>query len=227
MSSSSGSPGTVTVTFIGNATTLISTGDVTLLTDPTFLHQGQYAYLGYGLVSKRLHEPALGVQQLPAIDAGILAHMHGDHWDRVTQNHLDHAVPVLTTHHAAKRLRRRGFAKATGMSTWQSHILTGARFRVAVTALPGRDAPRWTRRLLPPLMGAMLEIGPVDGGVETRVYISGDILLIDELADIPGRFEAIPAGVLHLGGTRLRPPGHRRDSARPLLVGRDRTAMPR
>ncbi|MGY4651186.1 MBL fold metallo-hydrolase [Mycobacterium sp. URHB0021] len=203
MSSSSGSPGAVTVTFIGNATTLISTGDVTLLTDPNFLHQDQYAYLGYGLVSKRLHEPALRVQQLPAIDAVILSHMHGDHWDRVTQNHLDHAVPVLTTHHAAKRLRRRGFAKASGMSTWQSHILTGARSRVVVTALPGRHAPLWTRRLLPPVMGTMLEMGPVDGGVETRVYISGDTLLIDELGDIPGRFEAIHAGVLHLGGTRL------------------------
>jgi L-ascorbate metabolism protein UlaG (beta-lactamase superfamily) len=199
--SSASSP--VTVTFIGNATTLISTGDLTLLTDPNFLHQGQHAYLGYGLVSKRLHAPALRVEQLPAIDAIVLSHMHGDHWDRVAQNHLDHSVPVLTTHHAAKRLRHRGFAGATGLSTWQSHILVGARSRVVVTALPGRHAPLWTRRLLPPVMGTMLEIGPVDGAIDRRLYISGDTLLIDELADIPDRFDAIHAGVLHLGGTRL------------------------
>ena len=82
-------------------------------------------YLGYGLVSKRLREPALRVEQLPALDAIVLSHMHGDHWDRVAQTHLDRAVPVLTTHHAAKRLHHRGFSEATGLSTWQSHVLTG------------------------------------------------------------------------------------------------------
>lgn len=203
MSPSSESPRTVTVTFIGNATTLISTGDLTLLTDPNFLHQGQHAYLGYGLVSQRLHEPALRVEQLPALDAIVLSHIHGDHWDRVAQTHLDRAVPVLTTHHAAKRLHHRGFSGATGLSTWQSHVLTGVDTRVVVTALPGRHAPLWTRRLLPPVMGTMLEFGPVGGGVDRRIYISGDTLLIDELATIPERFNGIHAGVLHLGGTRL------------------------
>ena len=203
MSSPSETPSTVTVTFIGNATTLISTGDLTLLTDPNFLHRGQHAYLGYGLVSKRLHEPALRVEQLPAIDAVVLSHMHGDHWDRVAQNQLDRSVPVVTTQHAAKRLRHRGFAHATGLSTWQSYVLTGASTRVVITALPGRHAPLWTRRLLPPVMGTMLEIGPVAGNVERRLYISGDTLLIDELAHIPTRFDTIDAGVLHLGGTRL------------------------
>ena len=51
----------ITVTFVGNATTLISAGCITLLTDPNFLHRGQHAYLGYGLVSKRLREPALDI----------------------------------------------------------------------------------------------------------------------------------------------------------------------
>ncbi len=32
-------------------------GGLTLLTDPNFLHRGQHAYPGYGLVSKRLPEP--------------------------------------------------------------------------------------------------------------------------------------------------------------------------
>ena len=84
---------TVTVTFIGNATTLISTGDLTLLTDPNFLHQGQHAYLGYGLVSKRLQPPALTVDQLPKLDAIVLSHMHGDYWDRVAQR-LPKVIPV-------------------------------------------------------------------------------------------------------------------------------------
>lgn len=75
--------------------------------------------------------------------------------------------------------------------------------RVVVTALPVRHAPGWTQRLLPPVMGSMLEFGPADGAVRRRLYISGDTLFIDELAEIPRCFEAIDAGVLHLGGTRL------------------------
>ncbi|MDT5065126.1 MAG: hypothetical protein QOK02_1281 [Mycobacterium sp.] len=57
----------LSVTFIGNATTLISFGDLTLLTDPNFLHQGPYANLVHGIVSKRRREPALDIDDLPAM----------------------------------------------------------------------------------------------------------------------------------------------------------------
>lgn len=197
----------VTVTFVGNATTLISAGGVTLLTDPNFLHRGQHAYLGYGLVSKRLKEPALSIDELPPVDAVVLSHLHGDHWDRVAQHGLDHELPVVTTSHAAKRLRHRGFGRAHGLSTWQHHTITSADTTVRITSLPGRHAPVWAERLLPPVMGSMLEFGSGDRS-RRRLYVSGDTLLIEELDDIPARFDPIDAGVLHLGGTRL-PAGRR------------------
>ena len=59
---------TDSLTFVGTATTIVRLGSFTLLTDPNFLHRGQHAYLGYGLVSKRLREPALSVEQLPPVD---------------------------------------------------------------------------------------------------------------------------------------------------------------
>ena len=37
------------LTFIGTATVLVRHGGFTFLTDPNFLHQGEYAKLGYGL----------------------------------------------------------------------------------------------------------------------------------------------------------------------------------
>lgn len=40
--------GTAEILFIGNATLLIRYGELTLLTDPNFLHCGQHAHLGYG-----------------------------------------------------------------------------------------------------------------------------------------------------------------------------------
>jgi L-ascorbate metabolism protein UlaG (beta-lactamase superfamily) len=191
----------ITVTFVGNATTLISGGGLTVLTDPNFLHRGQHAYLGYGLVSRRLREPALDVDQLPPLDGVVLSHMHGDHWDRVAQARLDHELPIVTTPHAAKRLRRRAFGNALGLSTWSTHTLTAGDTRLLITALPGRHAPSPVHRLLPPVMGTMLEFA--NGAARRRLYVSGDTLFVDELCEIPVRFESIDAGILHLGGTRL------------------------
>lgn len=191
----------VTVTFIGNATTLISGGGITLLTDPNFLHRGQHAYLGYGLLSKRLKGPALDIDQLPALDAVVLSHMHGDHWDRVTQSRLDHGLPILTTPHAAKRLAHRGFGRSLALETWQHHTITKGTVSATVTSLPGRHAPTPVDRFLPPVMGSMIEF--FDGTAHRSLYVSGDTLFVDELREIPVRFESIDVGVLHLGGTRL------------------------
>lgn len=109
-------------------------------------------------------------------------------------NDLDHALPVLTTSHAVKRLRHRGFDAALGLSTWSAHSIAKGATTLTVTSLPGRHAPGWTRRLLPPVMGSMLEFGSDDGSPPRRVYVSGDTLLIDELHELPVRFEAIEWG---------------------------------
>ncbi len=73
------------LTFIGTATAVLRLGGFTLLTDPNFLHRGQRAYLGYGLTSKRLTEPALQPDELPPLDAVLLSHLHGDHFDRIAR----------------------------------------------------------------------------------------------------------------------------------------------
>ncbi|MBB2991728.1 L-ascorbate metabolism protein UlaG (beta-lactamase superfamily) [Mycolicibacterium iranicum] len=198
----------VDVTFIGNATTLIRCDGITVLTDPNFLHQGQHAYLGHGLWSKRFRPPAMSPDQLPDLDAIVLSHMHGDHWDRVAQRSLDRSLPIVTTHHASKRLRHRGFDAAVGLGTWNTFVLDKGEERLTVTALPGRHAPTPINRFLPPVMGTMLEFQPTPDMTPRRLYVSGDTLYIDELSEIPVRFQSIDAGILHLGGTRL-PAGNR------------------
>ena len=82
--------------FIGTATTLIQVAGFTILTDPNFLHRGQRAYVGMGLTTRRLTEPALSVGELPPLDFAVLSHHHGDHFDRVAARDLDHHLPVLT-----------------------------------------------------------------------------------------------------------------------------------
>ncbi len=198
--------GTVRVRFIGNATLLIRYGSLTLLTDPDFLHRGQLAHLGYGLVSRRLTEPAVDVTGLPHadLDAVVLSHLHGDHFDRVARRHLDRGLPFLTTPHASRVLQGLfGFHRAVGLRTWQSHILLRGESLVRVTALPGRHAPGPARRLLPPVMGSLLEFGDRSGRIRLVMYLSGDTVMFDGLRDIARRCPDIHLAVLHLGGTTL------------------------
>src|SRR4028118_2171923 len=96
------------LTFIGTATTVLRLGGFTLLTDPNFLHRGQRAYLGKGLRSRRLTEPAMTIAELPALDAIVLSHLHGDHFDRIARRDLTRSQPVLTTPAPAAPPRRRG-----------------------------------------------------------------------------------------------------------------------
>ncbi|GII00592.1 MBL fold metallo-hydrolase [Planobispora takensis] len=190
------------VLFIGNATVLIRYGGFTLLTDPNFLHRGQRAYLGYGLTTRRRTDPALEIDDLPPLDAVVLSHMHGDHWDRVARRGLDKDVPILTTRQAARRLKRQGFHQARGLDTWEDHRLQRGGRTLRVTAVPARHAPGPVRSLLPPVMGSMLEFCREDR-VEMRMYISGDTLMTRELQGIPRRYPDIDVGIVHLGGTRI------------------------
>lgn len=191
----------VSLQYVGNATVVLRLGAFTLVTDPNFLHRGQRAYLGYGLVSKRLLEPALQVHELPPLDAVLLSHLHGDHWDRVAQRGLDRAVPVVTNPSAARTLAGRGFAVAP-LERWEPYELTRGTELLRITALPGRHARGPLRALLPDVMGSLVELER-DGRRVLRLYISGDTLNVPELGEIAERYGDIDVAVVHLGGTRL------------------------
>jgi L-ascorbate metabolism protein UlaG (beta-lactamase superfamily) len=189
------------LTFVGTATTVLHLGSFTLLTDPNFLHKGQRAYLGRGLWSRRLTEPAIGIGQLPPLDAVVLSHLHGDHWDRVARDGLDRRPPLVTTPHAARRLRRHGFS-TSGLETWQDHPLIKGDEQLRIVSVPAVHARGALGKVLPPVMGSVLE-HLVDGQPRLRVYVSGDTLTGDHLDAVHERFPDIDVAVLHLGGTRV------------------------
>ena len=191
----------VTMTFGGNATMLLRIGPFTLLTDPNFLRRGQRARLGYGLRAKRLTDPALQPTQLPALDAILLSHMHGDHWDRYATEHLDRATPVVTTQEAAQRLGQRGFGATADLRPWQVHEVGRGSETLRITAVPGVHGPGPLARLLPPVMGSVLELVR-DGEVAWRGYISGDTLRRPFLAEVLQRCGPLDVLIPHLGGTK-------------------------
>ena len=137
---------TGSLTFLGTATTLIEYGGLTVLTDPNFLHKGDYAYLGKGLVSKRLTEPAMGVADLPRLDAIVLSHLHEDHFDRRVRDGLAKDTLIVTTPASASTLRDWGFVHAVALETWESHVLTKDGASLTITSCPARTPRGRSRR---------------------------------------------------------------------------------
>ena len=173
----------VTLTFGGTATMLLRIGAFTLLTDTNFLHRGQYARLGYGLRSKRLTEPALQPTLLPALDGILLSHMHGDHWDRIATKALPKETPVITTPEAATCLEERGFTATADLTAWQTHEFSRGPDTLRITSVPGVHGPAPLARLLPQVMGNVIELIR-DGEVSWRGYISGDTVYRPFLGEV-------------------------------------------
>jgi L-ascorbate metabolism protein UlaG (beta-lactamase superfamily) len=111
-------------------------------------------------------------------------------------------LDVITTPHAARALRKQGFAAAHGLANCDALTLHRGRAWLRVTSMPGKHAFGVVGAILPPVMGSMLEWG-VGDATAFRLYISGDTLLHDDLARIPERFPDIHLGLFHLGGTRV------------------------
>lgn len=216
------------LTFVGTATVLLRHAGFTILTDPNFLHAGDHAYLGLGLRSRRLTNPALEIEDLPPLDLIVLSHHHGDHFDHIAAKRLDKDVLILTEPHSAKKLRRQGFRNPVALNTWQSHQVDGGTSGVTVTAMPGKHAPQPLGWLLPSVMGSMLDF--VQSATTTlRLYISGDTLMHDRIEEVPRRYPDIDVCLLHLGGTRVAGILLTMDDAqgtRFLQIVRPRTAVP-
>lgn len=198
-----GEAGEGSIFFVGVATVVLRVAGFTILTDPSFLHAGDHVHLGYGLTSKKLANPAIEIEELPPLDLCVLSHYHGDHFDRVAAAKLRRDLPIVTTGHAARRLRKEGFGATVPLDTWQSALFRKGGASVEITSMPARHGPPVLHRLMPETMGTMLDFSLEAGRAALRLYITGDTLVFDQLAEIPRRFPAIDLALFHLGGTRV------------------------
>jgi L-ascorbate metabolism protein UlaG (beta-lactamase superfamily) len=189
--------------FIGTATVLLRYADFTILTDPNFLHKGEQIYIGYGLRSTRLTNPAINFEQLPTVDFVILSHMHEDHFDRLVAEKLDKSLPIITTGQAADVLRTKGFTALYPLNTWQRQVVSKGDMTLRITAMPATHAHRLLKKIMPPVNGSMLEFITPAGQTTLRLYITGDTLLFEQMKEIPHRYPDIDLALFHLGGTKI------------------------
>lgn len=189
------------VYFIGNATTLIRFGGLTILTDPAFLHKGEHVFLGHGIWARREVEPACQIADLPPIDLIVLSHYHGDHFDDVAAQQLDKELPIVSTADAVDKLSGLGFQRGHPLDTWESLVVRKGDAELTITAMPAKHATDdAVAELLMPVNGHLLDFSR-NGDQLYRLYITGDTMLVDSLEDIPRRYPDIDLGLIHAGGT--------------------------
>jgi len=154
-------PEPLTITRITHSCHLIQIGDQVVLTDPWFSERAAY----------HPGEPiAMGVSDLPGLDAVVITHHHYDHCDLTAFSaYRDKNVPMFVAGPVASRARAAGFTRVRTLEPWHS----AAAGDLTVTAAPGKHA--------------VYEVTFVISGGGRSVYFAGDTMLIPELLTMPDR----------------------------------------
>lgn len=81
-----GEKGSVHVTYVGHATTLIQDGSYSILTDPQWSERASpIGFLG----PKRIREPGVDLSKIDHVDLVLISHNHYDHMDLPTLKQID------------------------------------------------------------------------------------------------------------------------------------------
>ncbi|KAH7345443.1 beta-lactamase superfamily domain-containing protein [Rhizoctonia solani] len=183
----------VDVTFIGTATSIVSIDGVNFITDPVFDDVGS-SYDGKVIVLESLKPPALGLHELPAIDAVLLSHEdHPDNLDTSGRSLLNGRT-VITTPDGTKNLKPRPAVHA--IQAWETLSLKigGKDFDITGTPcvhVPGGETTGF-------IVHAP-SFGTSPDGLPNAIYLSGDTVYFEELAQMRQKFHIVLA-IINLGG---------------------------
>lgn len=187
--------GNLAITFVGTATAILEIDGAVLITDPFFSPPGTEWDRG-DIVLKNDTTPALGLQDLPVIDAVLLSHEdHPDNLDELGRRLLD-GRRVLTTMDGAKNLAPRPGVR--GMTPWETTSLQlgGRTFQVTATPclhVPGGECTGFI------ITAAWF--GETDG-LPNAIYFSGDTVYMEELVEMKSKFH-ISVALLNLGAAAV------------------------
>jgi L-ascorbate metabolism protein UlaG (beta-lactamase superfamily) len=206
--------GELGLTYIGGPTALLEIAGLRLLTDPTFDAPGEEPGAN-GVVYRKLTGPAVTPESLGRVDAVLLSHDHHlDNLDHVGRAFLRNAGQVITTVEGAGRLGN--FTSA--LAPWRhTYVPTADGRALRVTATPARHGPANGDR--GPVIGFALSLAdptiddreaivpPADPADRPHaIYVSGDTVWFDGVADIGQRF-IVDTALLFMGAARVAAAG--------------------
>jgi L-ascorbate metabolism protein UlaG (beta-lactamase superfamily) len=175
--------GTVTITFVGHATTMITTPRARILTDP--LLERSF----YGL--RRAQEAGIAAEDLADVDVVLITHAHRDHLSRPTLRQLPRGALLIVPTGCAPLVRGLGFAEVIELAPGRHH----AHGDVEVTAVPVRHSARrglgdYRRR---GACGYVVQArSPTSAAAPPRhatLYVAGDTGYFSGFAEIGRRFQ--------------------------------------
>jgi L-ascorbate metabolism protein UlaG (beta-lactamase superfamily) len=177
----------ITVRLVGGPTVVLDIGGLRLLTDPTFDAAGSVR--GDALTLVKTHGPAVAVEELGTIHAVLLSHdQHADNLDGAGRRLLTTIPITLTTTEAAGRLG----GNMVALPPWYHLTLDrpdgGC---VKVTGVPALHDPDGSEHITGPVTGFVLT-----GPDAPTVYISGDNVSLDVVAEVAERVTAVNIAVL-------------------------------
>jgi L-ascorbate metabolism protein UlaG (beta-lactamase superfamily) len=158
------------VLYVGHATTLIEIDGVRLLTDPLLRRR-----VGH------LHRLVPLGEALPAPDAVLLSHQHGDHLDLSSLRRLGQSVPLLVPRGAGWFLRRQGFRGVVELAAGESTSVGGLAIEAVPAVHDGRRYPYGKK------VGA---IGYVVTGSRS-LYFAGDTDVFEGMRKLAGADAAL------------------------------------
>ncbi|KAG9085829.1 hypothetical protein FRC06_003433 [Ceratobasidium sp. 370] len=188
------------MTFIGTATAILNIDGVRFITDPAFDEAGT-EYERPNITLKVLTGPALQLHDLPAIDAVLLSHEHHPDNLDLSGRALLEGRTVVTTADGARNLSPRPSVHA--VRPWETITLKIAGKEFNITGTPCVHTPDGETT------GFILEtpsFGVSSEGLPNAIYISGDTIYLEELAEMRKRFHIVLA-ILNLGEVSIPLPG--------------------
>lgn len=153
-------------TWIGQATVLIQTAGLNILTDPFFSTRASpFKYAG----PRRVRPPGVALHDLPPIDVILLSHNHYDHMDVPALAKLArHGAPQVVTPLGNRRYIQKAMpGVAISELDWHQPIDCGA---ARITLMP---AMHWSKRTLSDVNTALWGAFVIDAGTGP-IYFAGD-----------------------------------------------------
>jgi len=180
--------------YVGGPTAVLEIGGLRLVTDPTFDDAGtEYPTKLY--VLRKTQGPSVSPQTIGPVDVVLLSHdHHSDNLDATGRALLATAKRVITTAAGAERLH----GSAVVLTPWQLIDVPCADGRhMIVTATPARHGPADGDR--GPVIGFTIAFADAP---RRAVYVSGDTVWYDGVAEVARRFDVI-AAFLFMGAARV------------------------
>lgn len=199
----------LSVTYIGHATTLLEMDGVRILTDPVLRRRVLH-------LRRRVPLGLPGAAPLAGVDGILVSHLHFDHFDLQTMRTFDHGVTIVVPRGGAVQLlRRRGFTDVRGVDE-DTVLSIGS---IQVRAVHAQHPPGGTPWLKGPALGYVLR-----GSLS--IYFAGDTDVFGEMSSLSGPDVALlPVA----GWGRRLPEGDHMNplrAARALTLLRPRVAIP-